>query len=71
MTLQKIINIRKNRYKYKSRYIKNEFYKGYMIGWYHAYKDLEETLAEFNFNTDVYMHKSYNKFQKLLLKLFF
>lgn len=74
MTLKCIIKNRKNKYAHKSQRAGNEFVKGYMAGWYWAYRDLEEILEQNKFDLNIAIiksEKSYNVFQRILLKLFF
>lgn len=50
LSLKDIINIRKNKYKGKGEFYHNDFWKGYICGWFWAYNDLEEILKQHNFD---------------------
>ena len=58
LSLKDVINIRKNKYKGKSFH--NDFWKGYICGWFWAYRDLEEILEQHKFNLNATVIKDNN-----------
>lgn len=51
MNLQEVIENRQHRYDESIRWQQTDWWKGYMTGWYWAYKDLAEILEQNGFDT--------------------
>lgn len=60
MTLKEVIEKRQHKCDDDIRCSCNEFYKGYMVGWYWAYQDLLDILEQNNFDINQVVIKEIN-----------